>query len=319
MKYLFFLTAFILGFSSLAHAKTDIVFCKSSAFASVQIRNNSEFPALSCHDILTEFEQALQKVQRISPVSITPTAMVVYNQTLPKGGRYSWVTSTVTIDVTDTKNLWPKIATFYHEMGHKIYFEAMAKQVPEIQTHLPSLKKYAEYLGHCVQEVPDKKYCDNNKSAEQMLAANNSFSEDFSKFIYITTPYNELFADVVASLAANQQNAIALIMDECTISDPACEYRAFSKNTIDKFAGENTHSRFAPLRRDFWEGWVVPRMNDKPALLLELGDILVNESYTHWETDYPLVEGMSALKQNNRLRELLKLKVTESPTLKYSL
>jgi hypothetical protein len=220
------------------------------------------------------------------------------------------------VDVPDKTKISEKLPTFYHEMGHKIYFEAMAKAIPEIQQQRSAIDGYVKYMHDC---AADAKACADDQPKKDMYKAVDSFTDDFDTFIYITTPYNELFADVVSALASGDRDALARTLGPCTYSDPACEYRAFSKNTIDKFAGENAHSRFSSLRRDLWEGWVQPRLGDKPALLVELGDLFVAESLGHFKEDFKLIEGMASLVQNKRLRELLKLKVTEPPTLNYEL
>ena len=293
-------------------------FCAVKSFIGIEIRNSAEFKALTCGDLVSTFETAFQKVQNISPVDLSETLLVIYNQELPKGSRYSWVTSTVTMDVADLSLLEKQVSVFYHEIGHKIYFEALAATVPEIAERRVGLNDYVAQLKVCAK-AGSFVGCPPTEVMGDLVALNQAFSADFRKFLYIDTPYNELFADVVAALAAEDPNAIAKTMSECSMSDPACEYRAFSKNTIDKFAGENTHSRFASIRRDLWEGWVGPRLANKSQLLTDLAALFVSESFSNWEADYALIEGMSALKQIKRLRVLLDLKVTESPTLKYAL
>jgi hypothetical protein len=210
--------------------------CPSSVFASITIQNYSDFAPLSCEDFQATIENGLKTVQAVSPVDVSTTVLVIYNYELPKGGRYSWMSSTMSLDIADKSKIAEKLPTFYHEMGHKIYFEAMARAKPEIREHRAAIDGYVEYMHDCAVR-PETCAADERKQA--MLKASDSFSDDFDTFIYVTTPYNELFADVVSALASGDRDALARSLGPCTQSNPACEYRALSKNTSDKFAGEN--------------------------------------------------------------------------------
>lgn len=90
---------FVTCISIFSQARAEAEYCQSSMFASIKLMNSEKFPALSCAEAVPVFETALINVQKVSPIDLSKTALVIYNQALAKGATYSWVTSTVTIDV----------------------------------------------------------------------------------------------------------------------------------------------------------------------------------------------------------------------------
>jgi hypothetical protein len=317
MNKIIFLVFTFLSASTWAESK--VTYCPTNSFIGIQIRNNLNFPIIACSDVQSRLEMAVTQAQKITTVDLSKTFLVIYNQDLPKGSAYSWVTSTMSVDISDIQSTDNSMAVFHHEMGHKIYFETLSKVVPEVSERMPKILAHQDYLKKCQSTSTPEIGCDPVQTNSEIQKLNDSFSKQFDQFIYITTPYNELFADIVASLVLDDVNAIAKVMAECTNSDYACEYRAFSKNTIDKFAGENPYSRFSPIRRDLWDGYVALRSDDTDKLLKELADVFIDESYSHFVEDYKLIEGMSALVEIKRLKTRMNLNVLESPTIKYGL
>jgi hypothetical protein len=291
-------------------------YCASSVFIGIKIKNSEKFPTLHCSDLQSRFENAFKDVQNISPVKITGPMLIVYNFELSRGSTYSWVTSTMTVDLGDLNKFDQQIAVFYHEMGHKIYYEYFSKMVPEVAAKKTIISNYAEYLSRCDSMAPPPEAsCLSSNAPSDLDTASHSFSKDFDKFYYMATPYNELFADIVASLASGNQDAIANALGPCTNSNPACEYRSFSKNTVDMFAGTNPYSRLSPIRRDLWDSFIEPRLNNKQEILDELATTFLNDTITYYQEDSKKIEGMQAIAEIKRLTQSLDLHYTTAPTL----
>lgn len=283
-------------------------FCSTDKFIGIQIINYSGSQALHCQDVQAKLEGALAKVQAISPVPLDGPMIKITNQSLARGSTYSWVTTTMTMGIPDLSLFDAHLVFFMHELGHKIFYEYFASRMPAVMERKPIFEAYVNYLRRCQISASPDANCAMDTTPAVLQDANDSMGQDFDEFFYVSNAHNELFADVVAVLAAGNPDALAWAVGGCGKAVDFCEHRSFTVKSIDTFAGTNSYTRITSLKVDLWNQWLTPRLGNPSQALNELALALVDDSVTHYREDYKMIEGMMALTEVKRLRSLFSLK-----------
>lgn len=270
---------------------------------------------LSC-DYIKDFENTLKRVLKISPVA--PKINLLINKEYPNASFDTGLIIRVPLRLTFIGN-WGQ--TFYgefmashtvlaHEYGHAIFSKMLENEdffveMKEMSKRASTLEIEIQkaYLQENSQELIESYYQDLKNLNEERI--NN---KAHTKIRNLLTPYDELFADLIAALALHDKRAMvnALYYDEA--SDQAFELilaRDFDVNQLNMHGSYlyEEHGMLAPTRRFIGQNiWPTTELQ-KSELINILYESIVQNVKEAIEVDH---FELDALEINEKLIKTLK-------------
>lgn len=295
--------------ASTSFAGWETIYCESPEFLGLKIINYDNRPnKYNCEEIQSTFEKAMRDVQAVSPIPLYGPLLSVMNLGTERGGTFDWAKSGLDASFPKLEMFDVSVAIFYHEMGHQIFYRYLQQKIQELVVIDKEVLAYRAYAQQCLFSPPEKECAASTAPIDLDRAAKN-LSKDFKDLVITQGGYDELFSDVVASLAANDKDVTynAIIKFTGSATSPYLIGRSFSKNEEDLVYGRAPHSLFSSLRKDIWDQWIEPRLNDKPALLNELAELFVTDMIANLESDRQKDPLARATDQIARVKLMLQL------------
>jgi len=212
-----------------------------------------------------------------------------------------------------------------HEYGHFIFQDYMTDQFPLIAQYgelkkrnnlwfnrvLPIYKSMftdkgcdAIKLGgdmdaipqtNCVISVRDAWSIaahDPDANIEEVLQQfHHKHLDEIYRVLYVTSPYNEMFADLVAVLYDGDTSTITTALTALIPTAPALQTtcRSFTLPLAADFADRDPHCSLSKIRIDFWNKWVLPKLKteSKKQLLDETAKIFAAQAKVQFDRLQP--------------------------------
>jgi hypothetical protein len=197
----------------------------------------------------------------------------------------NWAQTSEAVDIV------ANLSAVAHEYGHALLEKKMGR---ELGASFPIVKEYDEkHIEISSLQMKLAKNPDSEELGQELAAKKEALKNNLAvmKFFTLSTPYSELYADLVAAFADNDKNAISHALYFNSMSDYEYHFiqtRSFDKAfdpTYDIYMSEE-HAYFAYARnyigKSMWATSVAQKklMLKKlsNAIVLELRDLLASNS-----------------------------------------
>lgn len=190
-----------------------------------------------------------------------------------------------------TEKIWA------HELGHAVFNQLLSEQFPPIRPYRDFMAEKTKLIVNA--QDPE---LDTEKTLEPQWTAAMAKARD------IQVPYNELFADLVAALYAEDSSAMSKAMASPGMPRKKQEetryYDFTGKYDVEKWEEEEVHYFFAPARAHIGKHFLSWPMTDqrKREVLRKIFDACLAEIRKNWEGNQSLPSPSAA---NRRLIESL--------------
>ena len=294
----FLILALFFGATLNAHAGSS--YCLEYRNLSAVIYDNHEgsksYPDYSCDDFMP-FDDLTGSVLSLAPHPVD--SLVVWGQkAIPVVGSYQSTISQITLglDKSNPQNVSANSVIYAHELGHAMFDSILAEKIPLVGK-MNSLRRLNDQrliqfgipIGQISADcVPSTAACREKidaifekipahlKDAEQNLSDFKiQYADEWSLIQKISSPYHELFADVVTSLYFEDPDSNSRAISLFVKTEESC--RSFSKVLATDFKSNDPHCSLSSIRRQLWTQLITPNIQNKRKVLQHIGEVFAEE------------------------------------------
>lgn len=285
MKYILYMITVFLSLKAQAEfKKANCTGIKPQHFSQVFLEAGS-----TC-STAEKIQKQLNIIKRFANIYAIPT-LFVQKQSYESFGTFGGV-----IVLNQEQQAWDRVRPqeqnekiWLHELGHVYFSHRLVEDFPAIQG-------FANYMKDAARLAVET----SNPYTDDLPQLGSKWKPEFALARDIQAPYNELFADLVAVLAADDPLVMTKAMQSPGMPEKAKKETAYygfaGKYDVKKWNESNPHFFFAPARAYIGQKYLKWPLDEgrKEMMLMKLYTTCMLEIKKHWAKNKKLPSSSEA-------------------------